>query len=232
MAERRLATEFMNALETGQKLSVKGGKAQVKGMMFFDQELDNIKAGQEWAQKNCSKDKDAARICSAYTENGAELIVKRLQPAETIRWFEAALSAAQQLDDKEAERMHLLNLGPEYNRLNQPQRALEFMERALSLCKKSGDTQGEKTALRHLGVACMALKNYKRAIEFLEQDLKFTQAAGEKSDEMGILEKLGEANNQIGDFQKAALSRISIPFCFFKVVRYSFARALVSVGKV
>ena len=203
MAERRLATEFMNALETAQKLSVKGGKAQIKGMMYFDQELDNIKAGQEWAQKNCSKDKDAARICSAYTENGAELIVKRLQPAETIRWFEAALSAAQQLDDKEAERMHLLNLGPEYNRLNQPQRALEFMERALSLCKKSGDTQGEKTALRHLGVACIALKNYKRAIEFLEQDLKFTQAAGEKSEEMGILEKLGEANNQIGNFQKS-----------------------------
>ena len=43
--------------------------------------------------------------------NGAELIVKRLPPAETIRWFEAALSASQQLDNKGAERMHLLNLG-------------------------------------------------------------------------------------------------------------------------
>jgi len=32
--------------------------------------------------------------------NGAELIVKRLPPAETIRWFEAALSASQQLDNK------------------------------------------------------------------------------------------------------------------------------------
>jgi tetratricopeptide (TPR) repeat protein len=90
------------------------------------------------------------------------------------------LSAAQQLDDKEAERMHLLSLGPKYNRLNQPQRALEFMERALFFCKKIGDTQGEKTALRHLGVDCLASKNYKRAIEFLEQDLKFSQAAGQK----------------------------------------------------
>ena len=151
MAERRLATEFMNALETAQKLSVKGGKAEIKGMMYFDQELDNITAGQEWYQKNCSKDKDAAKICSAYKKNGVELIVKRLPPAETIGWFEAALSAAQQLDDKETERMHLLNLGPEYNRLNQPQGAFDFMERALSLCKKTGDIQGEKTALRHLG---------------------------------------------------------------------------------
>jgi len=203
MAERRLATEFMNALETVSKLIEKGGKPEIKGLMFFDQELDNIKAGQEWSQKNCSKDKDAAKVCSAYTENGAEIIVKRLQPAETIRWFEAALSAAQQLGDKEAERMHLLNLGPEYNRLNQPQKALEFMERALGLCKKEGDHQGEKDALRHLGVACMALKNYKRAVEFLEQDLKFTQAAGEKDHEMEILENLGEANNHIGEFQKA-----------------------------
>ena len=83
--------------------------------------------------------------------NGAELIVKRLPPAETFRWFEAALSASQQLNNKEAERMHLLNLGPEYNRLYQPQGAFDFMERALSLCKKTGDIQGEKTALRQLG---------------------------------------------------------------------------------
>jgi hypothetical protein len=69
----RLATEFMNALETAQKLSVKGGKGQIKGMMFFDQELDNIKAGQEWAQKNCSKDKNTAKISSAYAENGPNL---------------------------------------------------------------------------------------------------------------------------------------------------------------
>ena len=203
MAERRLATEFMNALETVEKLTAKGGKAAIKGMMYFDQELDNIKAGQEWSQKNCSRDKDAAKVCSAYTENGAEIIVKRLQPDDTIRWFEAALSAAQQLGDKEAERMHLLNLGPEYNRKNQPQKALEFMERALNLCGKEGDSQGEKIAIRHLGVACMALKNYKQAVEYLEQDLKFTQAAGEIKDEMDLLEKLGEATHNIGDLQKA-----------------------------
>ena len=82
--------------------------------------------------------------------NGAELIVKWLPPAETIRWFEAALSASQQLDNKEAECMHLLNLKPEYNRLNQPQGVFDFMEHALSLCKKSGDIQGKKTALRYL----------------------------------------------------------------------------------
>jgi hypothetical protein len=69
------------------------------------------------------------------------------------------LSASQQLDDKKAERMHLLNLGPEYNRLYQPQRAFDFMERALSLCKKIGDIQGEKTALRQLGGSLPRLKN-------------------------------------------------------------------------
>ena len=78
--------------------------------------------------------------------NGAELIVKRLPPAETIRWFEAALSASQQLDNKEAERMHLLNLKPEYNRLNQPQGVFDFMERALSLCKKPAIFRERKQA--------------------------------------------------------------------------------------
>ncbi|MEK9627900.1 MAG: tetratricopeptide repeat protein [Nitrospinota bacterium] len=203
MAERRLATEFMNALETVNKLMEKGGKPETKGLMFFDQELDNIKAGQEWSQKNCSKDQDAAKVCSAYTKNGAEIIVKRLQPAETIRWFEAALSAAKQLGDSEAERMHLLSLGPEYNRMKQPQKAMEFMERALSLCKKEGDHQGEKVAIKQLGLAAFALKNYKRAVEFLEQDLKFTEAAGDKVEELNILEKLGTSHNHIGEFQKA-----------------------------
>ena len=89
-------------------------------------------------------------LLSMSCSNGAELIVKWLPPAETIRWFEAALSASHQLDNKEAERMHLLNPRPEYNRLNEPQGVFDFMERALSLCKKTGDIQGEKTALRYL----------------------------------------------------------------------------------
>jgi hypothetical protein len=44
VVERRFATEFINGLETAKNLSVKVGKTKIKGIIFFVQELDNIKA--------------------------------------------------------------------------------------------------------------------------------------------------------------------------------------------
>ena len=118
MTEKRLATEFMNVLETAYHHVEKGGKDAIKGFRLFDLELENIKAGMEWSRKHCDKDKDAARVCSAYTENGTTMIGQRLSPAECIQWFEAALSSAKLLEDKESERKHLLNLGQQYVLLN------------------------------------------------------------------------------------------------------------------
>ena len=46
-AERRLANEFMNVLESSHYHAEKEGKEALKGLRLFDIEMDNIKAGME-----------------------------------------------------------------------------------------------------------------------------------------------------------------------------------------
>jgi tetratricopeptide (TPR) repeat protein len=204
--EKRHATEFMNILETVYHHVEKGGKDAIKGLRLFDLELENIKAGMEWSRKHCDQDMDAARVCSAYTENGARIIGQRLSPTECIQWFEAALSAATQLEDKEAERKHLLNLGQQYVLLNQSQNAINTLQRALTLCKKEGDVDGQRTALHQLGQICMIADDYPGATKFIEESLELVQGSGEKEEEFKLLVQLTKACIKNKEYNKAVHS--------------------------
>ena len=204
--EKRHATEFMNILETINHHVEKGGKDAIKGYRLFDLELENIKAGMEWSRKHCDQDMDAARVCNAYTENGAKIIGKRLSPSDCIQWFEAALSAAIQLEDKEAERKHLLNLGQQYVLLNQTQNAINTLQRALTFCKKEGDVDGQRTALQQLGQVYMANEDYTLAIKFIEENLELVQGSGEKVEEFKILVQLTKACVNKKEYNKAVHS--------------------------
>jgi tetratricopeptide (TPR) repeat protein len=203
MTEKRLATEFMNVLETASFHIEKGGKETIKGLRLFDLELENIKAGMRWSQKLCDKDKDAARICSAYTENGATLISQRLSPAECLQWFEAGLSAARQLEDHEAERKHLLNLGQQHVLLNQSQKAIDTLQRALTLCKKEGAMEGQRTALRLLGQICLTSNDYPLATKYLEEDLELVRTSGNDDEEFKLLAQLTQSCTQNKEHNKA-----------------------------
>jgi tetratricopeptide (TPR) repeat protein len=203
MVEKRHATEFMNVLETVSNLVEKGGKDAIKGFRLFDLELENIQAGMEWSRKHCDQDKDAARVCSAYTENGATLISNRLSPSECIQWFEAALAAAGQLEDKEAEGKHLLNLGQQYVLLNQSQKAMETLRSALAFCKREGDVEGQGTALQQMGKVCMIDKDHDQHIKIVEEHLELVKSNGSKIEEFKLLVQLTKACTEIKEFNKA-----------------------------
>ena len=203
MTEKRLATEFMNLLETAYHQVEKGGKDAINGFRLFDLELENIKAGMEWSHKHCAQDKDAARVCSAYTENGTTMIGQRLSPAECIQWFEAALSAARLLEDKESERKHLLNLGQQYVLLNQSQMAMDTLQQALSFCKKEGDNEGYKIALRQLGQIYMINNNYPLVIQYAEEELELVRKIGDQEEEFKLLARLTNVCMQNQEYNKA-----------------------------
>lgn len=203
IAEKRHATEFMNILESAYNLVEKGGKEGIKGFRLFDLELENIQAGMEWSRKHCAQDKDAARVCSAYTENGASMINKRLSPSECVQWFEAALLAANQLEDKEAERKHLLNLGKQYVLMNESQKAIETLQSVLAFCKRDGDVEGQDTALEQLGKICMINKDYKQHINFVEEHLELVKGSGSKTEEFKLLVQLANSCIEIKEYNKA-----------------------------
>ena len=202
MTEKRLATEFMNVLENAHSHIEKGNKEAIKGFRLFDLELENIKAGMEWSRKYFEKDKDAAQICSAYIENGASLISKRLSPSECIQWFEAAIKSAKQLGDKDIERNHLLNLGAQYVLLGKVQEATNTLQNAVSLCKKEGDSEGQITALQHLIKLNLHANNYALAINYLEESIELV-GNGNDAEEFKLLTQLTKACTQNQEYNKA-----------------------------
>ena len=203
MTEKRLATEFMNVLENTHNHIEKGGKEAVKGFRLFDMEIENIKAGMEWSKKYSKKDKEAAQICSAYIENGATLISKRLSPSECIQWFEAGLTSAKQLEDKEAERKHLLSLGSQYVLSGKVQEATNILQNAVTLCKKEGDDEGQRTALQHLIRLNLQGNNHALAINYLEESIELLDS-GNDVEEFKLLAQLTKACAQNQEFNKAA----------------------------
>lgn len=203
MTERRLATEFMNVLENAHLHVEKGGNEAIKGLRLFDLELENIKAGMEWGRKYCEMDKDAAQICSAYTEFGAAMIGQRLSPTECIQWYETALTAARQLEDKESERKHLLNLGAQYVLLRKTQEATNTLQKALSFCKKEGDVEGQRASLHHLTQLSLSSNDHPIAIKYLEEHIELTQADGNKEEEFKLLTQLTKSCTLIKEYNKA-----------------------------
>lgn len=203
MTERRLAAEYMNVLENAHLHVEKGGNEFAKGLRLFDLELENIKVGMEWSRKHCAQDKDAAQMCSAYTENGAVMIGQRLSPSECIQWFEAALAAASQLEDKEAERKHLLNLGQQYVLMGQSKKAIDTLERALTLCKRDGDVEGQRTALNNLSRICQLINDFPLATKYLEENIELAKTANDEEEEFKLLVQLTSSCVQNREYNKA-----------------------------
>lgn len=204
LVEKRLATEYMNMLETANLYVQKGGKDAIKGFRLFDLELDNIHAGMEWSQKHSATDKDAARLCNAYAEVGGKMVSQRLSPSECVLWLEAALSAAAQLDDKESGRKILLDLGQHYALMKDSKNAITNLEQALSLCKQEGDSAGQKTALKILLQVYMRDENFPTATKYLEESLNQAENSGDKEEEFKLLAQLTEICTVTKEFNKAA----------------------------
>ena len=203
LVQKRHATEYMNVLDTAYNLVEKGGKDAIKGFRIFDLEMENIQAGLEWSRQHCAQDKDAASVCNAYTESGASLISQRLSPPECILWFEAALIAASQLGDKEAEGKHLLNLGQQYFLMNQSNKAIETLQSALAFCKREGNVEGQGTALQQLGQICMINDEHQQHIKFIEEHLELIKSSGSKIEEFQLLVQLTKSCVKNKEFNKS-----------------------------
>jgi len=90
-----------------------GNENILTGLALFDRERTSIEAGQTWAAAHPA-DPVAARLCNDYPNAGVYVLSLRLHPRAQIAWLEAALTAARELGHREAEGVHLGNLGNRY----------------------------------------------------------------------------------------------------------------------
>jgi tetratricopeptide (TPR) repeat protein len=154
-AQRRHAAHYRAVLALAGDLYEKGGEYLMRGLALFDLESPNIQAGQYWATAHADKDDEAARLCNSYPNAGAYVLALRQHPRRRIDWLEAALAAAQRLNDREAEGRHLGNLGIAYANLGEPRHAIEYHEKALAISREIGDKQSEGQNLGNLGIGIL-----------------------------------------------------------------------------
>ncbi|KMP10363.1 hypothetical protein UR09_06475 [Candidatus Nitromaritima sp. SCGC AAA799-A02] len=202
-AQKRHAAYYLTVLVSASESYAKGEREVLRGLRLFDLEWENIRAGRTWVGENASKNQDVARLSSSYTESGIDLIRLRRDANECIKWFKSGVEAARILEDADQEKTYLVNLGQEYNNLQEYDSAVEYLDQALPLCKSTSDSATEKSVLAQLGLATMGTGNSTQAIGYMEQYLELARHDEDTPDLSSVLETLGRAYQDSNDPEKA-----------------------------
>jgi tetratricopeptide (TPR) repeat protein len=197
------AEHFVSVAALASQLFLRGGEGILRGLGLIDREWSNIQAGQSWAAARAAEDDGAARLTNMYPNAGACCLDLRQHPRERMVWLEAALAAAQRLNDRTDEGMHLANLGSTCSDLGQNRRAIKLLESALTIEREIGNRSGEGTVLNNLGLAYAHLSENRRAIEFYESSLTIAREIGDVKGEASALSGLGHAYIALGEAHRA-----------------------------
>jgi tetratricopeptide (TPR) repeat protein len=211
---RRHAIHYASVLIKVREFYEQGGDGVLHGLRLFDLERVNIEAGQAWAAEHAEADDTAAKLCSIYPLSGVYVFDLRQHPREQIRWLEAALAATRRLNLRDAEVVHLGNLGIAYSSLGEYRRAIEYYEQVLAVEREISaepHSEGERTEARRgeaaslggLGNAYSSLGEYRRAIEYHEQALAIAEEIGDRRGESASLGGLGDAYSSLGEYRRA-----------------------------
>jgi tetratricopeptide (TPR) repeat protein len=202
--QRRHADYFLSILNAANEYYLKGGETTGRGLALFDLEWPNIKAGHTWAEEtSAEKDPAALALCSSYPREGVYVLAIRQSPREQIVWLEAALAAARELGDREAESIHLGNLSAAHILLGRDRRAIELLEQKLVINRELSDRAGEANALSNIGIAHKNLGNATLAIEHYEKALAVHREVGNRRAEGQNLNNIGNAYADLGQTEAA-----------------------------
>jgi tetratricopeptide (TPR) repeat protein len=202
-AQRRFALHYQTVIASCNSLYMEGNESMLRGLTLFDQEWDNIQAGQSWAEAKMEKDRTAAQLCIDYPNGGAYVAELRLHQRERIRWLKAQLAAARNLKRRDYEGAALNSIGIAWRLLGEMRKAIELHEQALVIAREIGNRRGEGQTLGNLGIAWANLGEMRAAIEFFEQSLIVAREIGERRDENEALGDLGSAWRLLGETGKA-----------------------------
>ncbi len=199
----RHAKYYETILRTANELYLQGGEALKRGLSLLDVEWSNIQIGQSWAADHINVNAEAALLCNAYADDGADLLDLRLPPHEYIHWFESALNASRRLEKRDAEGRHLNRLGIAHRIMGNVQQAIKTYMQALSIIREKGDRRDEGNVLGNLGLAYADLGDVQRSIEFYKQALAIGRATGDRRGEGTTLNNLGMAYMYLGEASRA-----------------------------
>jgi tetratricopeptide (TPR) repeat protein len=203
LARQRVSAHYQSVLHEADALYEQGGESLRRGLGLVDLEWRNIQEGQVWAATHVDDDHAARELCNSYPDAGKYVLELRQRPRERIRWSEAALTAAQKLNQRNAAVRHLVALGDSYNDLAEVHHAMGCYEQALEIAREACDRRGEAEALSGLGAAHYLGGGLKRACDLHREALELFSRVGPRRREADSLGNLGLAYFATGDLRNA-----------------------------
>jgi tetratricopeptide (TPR) repeat protein len=204
-ARQRFSAHYQSVLHEADALYEQGGEFLRRGLGLIDLEWNNIQTGQVWAATHVDDDHAARELCNSYPDAGKYVLELRQRPRERIRWSEAALTAAQKLNQRNAAVRHLVALGDSYNDLAEVNHAMGCYEQALEIARDACDRRGEAEALSGLGAAYYLGGGLKRACDLHRDALEIFSRVGPRRREADSLGNLGLAYFATGDLRNALI---------------------------
>ncbi len=205
IARQRFSAHYQSVLHEADALYEQGGEFLRRGLGLIDLEWNNIQDGQVWAATHVDDDHAARELCNSYPDAGKYVLELRQRPRERIRWSEAALTAAQKLNQRNAAVRHLVALGDSYNDLAEVNHATGCYEQALQIAREACDRRGEAEALSGLGAAYYLGGGLKRACDLHREALEIFSRVGPRRREADSLGNLGLAYFATGDLRNALI---------------------------
>lgn len=201
-AKKRHATYYLTTLLAAVDYFSKKNSAAM-GLALFDLEWENLRTGQAWAEVNLEKDWNAASLCCAYANAGADFLKIR-QKKTRIQWCKAGLSAAKRIQDPNEETEQLRLLGNTFLDLGELNEALDSFKQALEIARKIEDREEEAVILNRLGLCREAMEDYPSAIDCHERALAIHQESGDRPKQRAALVHLANTCELVANLQKAA----------------------------
>ncbi|MCA9903343.1 MAG: tetratricopeptide repeat protein [Anaerolineae bacterium] len=155
LAQHRLAQYYLAKLRRAEAAFRRGTGNRNYWFDQIEKDWGQIKYWQQWAAGGKDDDIEKARCCVALSSAGNEILRIRQTPPERLTWLMEALEASLRIQDSEAERMCLFQLGQTQSYLGNLSESEAYGKRLLEKGRAAGDVVAVGHAWYTLGTVAL-----------------------------------------------------------------------------
>ncbi len=201
--QQRLTRHYLKKLHLVDEAMRRGQVNATYGLAIFDLEWEQIRHWQTWTTQRGPDDVERAELCKEFPLAGLEVLANRNSAPDHLAWLEAALDAAQQLQDHEAERALYYELEMTYYRLGSLDMINQCATQLLALGEAANDVLAMERALFGLAAYSEESGNYADAERYLQRSLQLASKLGDVVETGRVLNALGSVAGCVGNHQGA-----------------------------
>ncbi|MBC8160309.1 MAG: tetratricopeptide repeat protein [Roseiflexaceae bacterium] len=201
-AQYRLAKYYLDRLLAADTAFRRGQASSADSARLLNQDWAQIAHWQAWAAAN-SAHQVAARLCAAYPQAGAEILITRQTPQERIAWLEAGLAAARATGDARAEAVCLFRMAWAIHKQATLERAEQVVREALAQAEAVGDALLTGQSLHLLGEITVRRGDFVQAELMHERSLDLLQSVDAQAALADVYFSLSENAYFRGEYARA-----------------------------